>query len=234
MAKDPAVLFYTSDFLSGVMDLDMFERGQYITILCAQHQKGHLSEKTICLLVGSVSVSVLSKFQKDEQGNFFNERMEFEAKKRAEYSDSRRENGKLGGRPKKQKTKPYPKHMQNHMDNHMENENENENDNINNIEKREKKFISDIAIFVQDYGKDMCREFFDYWSERNSDKGKMRFEMEKTWDLSKRLSRWSLNNKNNTYGKSSSNTKIAGFDYARQLNEVSKLSKDPPEPIQNP
>lgn len=129
MAKDPAVLFYTSDFLSGVIDLDMAERGQYITLLCAQHQKGHLSEKTIRLLVGSVSVSVLQKFKQDEDGLYFNERMEMEANKRKQFIESRQVNGKKGGRPKN--------HMDNLMDNHKanlmenENENDNENDNIN-------------------------------------------------------------------------------------------------------
>jgi hypothetical protein len=94
MAKDPAVLFYTSDFLSGVIDMDMDERGQYITLLCAQHQKGRLSEKTIRLLVGSVSVSVLAKFKRDENGLYFNERMEFEAQKRSKYVESRRSSRK--------------------------------------------------------------------------------------------------------------------------------------------
>lgn len=128
MAKDPAVLFYTSDFLSGVMDLDMEERGQYITLLCAQHQKGHLSEKTIRLLVGSVSVSVLEKFKKDNDGLYFNERMDEEIDKRLKFIDSRISNGSLGGRPKK----PKNNLMVNHMPNLPENENRNENINVNN------------------------------------------------------------------------------------------------------
>ena len=127
MAKDPAVLFYTSDFLSGVMDLDMEERGQYITLLCAQHQKGHLSEKTIRLLVGSVSVSVLEKFTVDLHGLYYNQRMEEEISKRLNFIDSRVENGKKGGRPKK----PNENLMVNHMPNLPENENENRNINDN-------------------------------------------------------------------------------------------------------
>ena len=125
MAKDPAVLFYTSDFMSGCLDLDMNERGQYITLLCAQHQKGALSEKTIRLLVGSVSVSVLSKFKVDENGNYYNERMKLESEKRAQFIDSRHNNGLKGGRPKNHKDNL----MVMHMGNHMENENENRNDN---------------------------------------------------------------------------------------------------------
>ena len=92
--KDPAVLFYTSDFLSGVADLTMAERGQYITLLCLQHQKGRLSKKTILLSVGKVSSDVLAKFRTDEEGCYYNTRMEEEIKKRAAYSQSRAKNRK--------------------------------------------------------------------------------------------------------------------------------------------
>jgi uncharacterized protein YdaU (DUF1376 family) len=100
MAKDPAFLFYTSDFLSGISDLTMEERGQYITLLCLQHQKGRLSEKTIRLSVGSVSVDVIAKFQKDDAGNFFNKRLDEESLKRDKFLNSRILNGSKGGRPK--------------------------------------------------------------------------------------------------------------------------------------
>ena len=99
--KDPAFLFYSSDFLSGVSDLTMEERGQYITLLCVQHQKGVLTEKTIRLSVGSVSVFVLNKFFKDENGNYSNKRLEKESEKRIKFTESRRNNGKKGGRPPK-------------------------------------------------------------------------------------------------------------------------------------
>lgn len=104
MAKDPAFLFYSSDFLSGISDLTMEERGQYITMLCLQHQKGVLNEKTIRLNVGNVSVCVLEKFSKDPDGNFFNERLRQETEKRNKFTESRRNNGSNGGRPKSVKS----------------------------------------------------------------------------------------------------------------------------------
>lgn len=101
--NDPAFLFYSSDFLNGVADLTMEERGQYITMMCLQHQKGALSEKTIRLCLGSVSVDVLSKFVQDENGCYYNERLREEINKRRMYSMSRKKNGELGGRPPKKK-----------------------------------------------------------------------------------------------------------------------------------
>lgn len=134
MAKDPAFLFYSSDFLSGIVDLTMEERGQYITLLCLQHQKGHLPEKTIRLSVGSVSVDVLKKFEKDESGNYFNKRLDEEVEKRVKFSESRRTNGIKGGRPKASEEPiglPYAKPSENLP------ENENRNKSFKDLNENE-------------------------------------------------------------------------------------------------
>lgn len=153
MSKDPAVLFYTSDFMIGVVGLTMQERGQYISLLCTQHQQGHLSEKTICLLLGIVSVSeipdVMEKFKVDESGKYYNERMELEAEKRHNFVESRKENAKLGGRPKKNESKHINNHTKNHMDTHMGNVNEDKDDSIldsSNMELRENNEDSNVDI----------------------------------------------------------------------------------------
>ncbi len=140
MAKDPAFLFYSSDFLNGVADLTMEERGQFITLLCLQHQKGTLTDKTIRLSLGSVSVDVLSKFLKDKDGNFYNERLSEEIEKRIQFTESRRNNGSKGGRPKNN-TKPLGLAKHNLMEDVNENENEDINTNVNK-EKVELPFES--------------------------------------------------------------------------------------------
>lgn len=132
--KDPAVLFYTADFLVGVQGLTMEERGQYITLLCLQHQQGHLSEKTMALAVGTLSEDVKSKFLVDENGLFYQERMDVETAKRENFVQSRQENGTKGGRP----PKPKENHMVNLKETYdkpygkpKENLPENDNENIN-------------------------------------------------------------------------------------------------------
>ena len=129
--KDPAVLFYPGDFLNGVIDMTMEERGQYITLLCYQHQKGHIKEETIRLLVGSCSVNVLEHFKIDKNGLYYNPRMELEMEKRHNFTESRRQNGLKGGRPKQEETKPSGKPTKNLVVNHMDNHMGNENININ-------------------------------------------------------------------------------------------------------
>lgn len=135
MAKDPAFLFYSQDFFVGVQLMSFEDRGKYITLLCLMHQHGRLSEETIWLSVGSVSVSLKAKFQVDENGLWYNERLENEVEKRSKYTESRRENGSKGGRPKREKgnKKPSKNHMDKHMGSHMENENDNEDLNKNKV-----------------------------------------------------------------------------------------------------
>lgn len=131
MAKDPAVLFYTSDFLTGTAFFSDEQRGQYIRLLCEQHQNGHIPENhmvSVCFTLGS---PVAKKFIKDADGNYFNERMEEEILKRQQFLDSRYFNGKKGGRPIKPNTKPNSK------PNNKPTENLRGDDNVNG---------SDIAI----------------------------------------------------------------------------------------
>jgi uncharacterized protein YdaU (DUF1376 family) len=101
--KDPAILFYTSDFLTGTSYFTDAERGQYIRLLCEQHQNGHIPENhmlSVCLSLGS---PVVKKFIKDNDGKYYNERMEKEILKRIQFTESRRLNGLKGGRPKEDK-----------------------------------------------------------------------------------------------------------------------------------
>ena len=107
--KDPAFLFYPESFLLGTLIMPFDERGKYITLLCYQHQNGHLSEETIRLLIGTFSDILKSKFLIDENGLFYNNRLDIEIEKRSVFVDSRRNNGKNGGRPKKPNGKPSAK-----------------------------------------------------------------------------------------------------------------------------
>lgn len=101
MTKDPAFLFYSQDFLVGTLAMPFDEKGKYITILCYMHQNGRISEETIRLLVGSVSDMLRFKFKVDNEGKWYNERLEIEVEKRDKFKESRILNGKKGGRPPK-------------------------------------------------------------------------------------------------------------------------------------
>ena len=55
---------------------------------------------------------------------------------------------------------------------------------------RKESFYQSLVPFVGKYQKEMIRSFFDYWSELNKSETKMRYELEKTWELPKRLATW--------------------------------------------
>ena len=65
------------------------------------------------------------------------------------------------------------------------------------LEKRKHAFGEKLIPYIEQYGKTLIREFFDFWTEHNENGKKMRFEKEKTFEISKRLSRWSKRNSNN-------------------------------------
>lgn len=71
------------------------------------------------------------------------------------------------------------------------------------LETRKHAFGEKLIPYMEQYGKALIREFFDYWTEHNENGKKMRFEKEKTFEISRRLARWSKNNNNNKLSKSS-------------------------------
>jgi hypothetical protein len=64
------------------------------------------------------------------------------------------------------------------------------------IELRKTSFASTLEPFLKIYGRDMLNEFFKYWTEPNKSKSKFRAELEKTWDVERRLETWARNDKN--------------------------------------
>jgi uncharacterized protein YdaU (DUF1376 family) len=144
MAKDPAFLFYTNDFISGTQFFTDEEVGVYIRLLCAQHQHGRLSEKQVLFICKSLEHEAIKKFTKDEDNLYYNERLEIEIDRRKAFSDSRSNNRKGKGN-KVVKTKNKPNNTRKTYDNHMETENETKTKDINKSEL-EKTFDSFLEM----------------------------------------------------------------------------------------
>ena len=124
MAKDPAVLFYTSDFLSGTFTMDNEQVGKYIRLLCLQHQKGKLTQKDMLSICKAYDSEIWDKF-KVEDGLYYNDRMYNETIRRQKFTESRRNNAKS---PKKESTsEAYAEHMETETENRTITINENIN-----------------------------------------------------------------------------------------------------------
>ena len=59
-------------------------------------------------------------------------------------------------------------------------------------------FKESLEKLSNQYNKDTIENFFNYWSEPNKSNTKMKFEQQTTWDLSRRLKRWSSYDFGNT------------------------------------
>lgn len=116
MGKDPAFLFYSSDFLIGTVFMSNEQIGKYVKLLCFQHQFQSLTKEQVIAVTVTWDEIIMAKFV-CENGTYFNQRLRDEADKRIKYCQSRRDN-----------RISHEKDMSNIRETHdsrMENENEN-------------------------------------------------------------------------------------------------------------
>jgi hypothetical protein len=191
MSKDPAFLFYSSDFLTGTMFMDNEQVGKFIRLMCAQHQKGRLTEKDMLKICGTHDEDIFEKFALDGAGLYYNERLEQEVEKRKAYSESRRNN-------RKKKEDMIDTSLS--YVSHMENENENENiiDNVvidKPIEEKPKRFtkptIEQLEAYMEERGmNNVANRFYDHYESNGWKVGKNSM---KDWKASVRT--WEPNHK---------------------------------------
>ncbi len=90
--KDPAFLFYPNDYIGGTMGMTLEEKGAYIELLMMQFNRGHMGGHMIGQAVGQLWDKVKVKFTQDNEGLWYNERLEQEQTKRKQFTDSRKNN----------------------------------------------------------------------------------------------------------------------------------------------
>ena len=64
-----------------------------------------------------------------------------------------------------------------------------------NLEIRSLAFKNSLIPFKQKYSIDMLKDFFGYWTEPNKSNTKLKFELQQTWSISRRLETWAKNDK---------------------------------------
>jgi len=145
MAKDPAFLFYYKDWLATTRFMKPEDKGYFVDLLCYQAEMGTVSQEIIDQMMPSENWQKLKpKFTRNRHG-FYNDMQRMFLDKRRKYVDSRRNNGKKGGRPKK--------HKDNHMDNLVNNLPENETVNEKVIEELLNNELKDDSGFDWNTGK---------------------------------------------------------------------------------
>ncbi len=69
----------------------------------------------------------------------------------------------------------------------------NEKPKKRNLDTVSNKFLIEVSAFKELYSVEMLEAFVDYWTEPNKSKTKLRYELQKTFDIARRLKTWSKN-----------------------------------------
>lgn len=229
MAKDPAFLFYSNDFISGTYTMSDEQVGKYIRLLCIQHQKGFLVEKDMMKICKSYDEDIFNKFVLTD-GHYVNERLDNEAKKRKMYSESRSENRK--GKVKNAKT--YDTTYVSHM--------ENINIDISNITYEGKNFFSPEK---DSYTKEELFEiFWKRYPEKDGKKAAQKHfnssvnSVEDVYNLDKAITNYLRSGKvNNGFIKNGStffNNWKDFIDYSEGRNEIKKITGNQKQAVEFP
>jgi len=160
--KDPAFLFYSSDFLTGTYFLNDTQVGKFIRLLCFHHQKGRLTKDHMLKICLTYDKDIFDLFTKDENGLYFNERLESEVDRRKKYSESRRSN-----RKKKTKNEVPVLNISKTYDQHMETETETETITINKTE------VEVVEIWPS------FEDFWDLYNKKTGNKSLMEVKFNK-------------------------------------------------------
>lgn len=97
---------------------------------------------------------------------------------------------------------------------------------VRSIEDRQKAFYDTLRPYVNKYPKEMLRAFYDWWSEPNRSKTKMRVELEKTWDLSRRLATWNRKDEERKFNGTNRTNDSAAQTVSAAASVISKLLAD--------
>ena len=162
MAKDPALLWYPGDWLGGTTTLSRLHKGAYMDLLMCQFNEGHMSLQDIKVVLGNDFDKVWDKLSKkseiDENGLYFNKRLEEEQIKRKNFTTSRKKN------------LHKDEHITPHMSEHMENENENENINvIRDKNKFLKPTHEELKAYFEERGitSNEYERYYDFYESKN-------------------------------------------------------------------
>jgi uncharacterized protein YdaU (DUF1376 family) len=206
MKSSPAFQFYPADFLVGTALMSAEEVGGYIRLLCYQWTEGALPDNDkklmqLSLVFDLESLKVIrSKFSSLNNGTIVNLKLELVRKDQDEFRQKQRVKAQ-----KRWDSQSDAAASPRHMPEECPSPSPISSTIPTSIPlpskkdlmlSRKKTFASTLEPFVSLYGKEMIREFYNYWTEHNKSETKFKQESEKTWSIELRLERWAKNDFN--------------------------------------
>lgn len=225
MAKEiPWFKFTVSEWMTGNIVYEPFEiQGLFINI-CALYWKnlGVLEEKTIEERFKKKSlISKLSgRFYTVENGFISIDFLDEQLSEKQILSKINSINGSKGGVAKakrslseSQRPLSEPLAKPGNIEEEVEEEEDIEKElrdkslPTKSVAQREEDFRLLLIPFVEGYSKETVRAFFEYWTEKNPNGKKMKFEMERVFEIKKRLATWKKKEKSFTQNNNQFNDK---------------------------
>lgn len=165
--KDPAFLFYPSDFIMGTYTMTDEQVGKYIRLLCLQFSKGGKLTKRDMLSVNKDSDPYINeKFINDDSGMFYNKRLLEEIQERERKALINRENGSKGGNPNFIKGKNNPYYNRKDNQSVIEWDNRKDNQNINITLENENIDINKDLVVIKDDLTESIKIIIDYLNSK--------------------------------------------------------------------
>lgn len=186
MSKElPFFKFNATEWITGNISYESFEmQGAFISV-CAEYWNRNncltIEEAKLRLRNSEIVDKLIEKnYLKTKKNNLVITFLDLERKeitaKRLKLSES----GRKGGLSKA-KASLKPGSSIKEVDKDKE---------IDTLKERKQAFASSLTSFIDLYGKEMIRNFYDYWSEHGERDRKMRFEKQTSFNIELRLKRW--------------------------------------------
>lgn len=152
--------FEYESYIAGTAFLSRREKGAYVDLLCCQADKGHLTLQNIKDILNGDFECWEKIKSKFTEENGF-------------FYNKKLESIKKG---KSKKTVEEIAIDKAKLD--------------QQISEKKLKFYNDCKPYLGKYPKEMLRKFYNYWTELNKSGTKMRYELQQTFEISKRLATW--------------------------------------------
>jgi len=191
MAKNfPYFKFVATEWLTGDIVYEDFEtQGLFINICATYWQRnGQLSLEDLQKRYKNTDrlAKITDRFISVKDGFISVKFLDEQLIDAGHISKVNSENGSKGGRPKALQTLENKPTANRPLSDRKAKKSKEEEE----VNKKKESFKNDLSNFLCNYEKSMLNNFYSYWTEPNKSKTKLRFEMEKTWDLNLRLKNW--------------------------------------------
>jgi hypothetical protein len=152
--------FEYENYLAGTAFLNRREKGCYVDLLCVQAGKGHLTMEMI----------------KDILNGDFDCWEKLKSKFTEEsglYYNEKLETVKQGKHKKTEEEIAVDRAKLDQI-----------------LSEKKLKFYEDCKPYLTKYPKEMLRKFYNYWTEMNKSGTRLKFELQQTFEIGKRLATW--------------------------------------------